>query len=137
MKDNVIIIDVKASKPHQRIIGKLMTALGHLYYREGTLAYEPFSETMIDEGQTSPTPDILLFGNKSGLNKVIIEVSTSAGAKRDFEKLVELMHDYSVEEGFVYNYSVGVWRKYRHDTGEALENTSFCDTIGLDLNTFL
>ncbi|MBN8681034.1 MAG: hypothetical protein J0L99_00205 [Chitinophagales bacterium] len=82
MKDNVIIIDVKASKPHQRIIGKLMTALGHLYYREGALAYEPFSETMIDEGQTSPTPDILLFDNKSGLNKVIIEVSTSAGAKR-------------------------------------------------------
>jgi len=137
MKDNVIIMDVKASKPHQRIIGKLMTALGYLFYREGSLAYEPFSETMIDEGQTSPTPDILLFDNQTGLNKVIIEVSTSAGAKRDFEKLVDLMRDYGIDEGFVYNYSAGIWRKYRLDKGEVFDNPSFCDTIGLDLNAFL
>jgi Uma2 family endonuclease len=137
MTDNIIIMRVNVPKQHQRVIGKLMTALGHLFYREGTLLYEPFTETMIDEGQTSPTPDILLFDNSTGLNKVIIEVSTSAGAKRDFEKLVELMHNYSVEEGFVYNYSTGIWRKYRLDTGEALQNSSFCDTIGLDLNDFL
>jgi Uma2 family endonuclease len=137
MTDNIIIMGVNAPKQHQRIIGKLMTALGHLFYREGTLPYEPFSETMIDEGQTSPTPDILLFDNKTGLNKVIIEVSTSAGAKRDFDKLVELMRDYGIEEGFVYNYSAGIWRKYRLDTGEVLQNPSFCDTINLDLNDFL
>jgi len=137
MLDNTIFMGVNAPKAHQRIIGKLMTALGQLFYREGTLPYEPFTETMIDEGKTSPTPDILLFDNATGLNKVIIEVSASAGARKDFEKLVELMHDYEVPEGFVYNYSTGVWRKYRLDIGEVIQNPSFCDTIDLDLNTFL
>ena len=137
MLDNTIFMGVNAPKPHQRVIGKLMTALGHLFYREGIIPYEPFTETMIDEGKTSPTPDILLFDNKTGLNKVIIEVSASAGARKDFEKLVELMRDYEVAEGFVYNYSAGIWRKYRLDTGEVTQNTSFCDTIEQDLNAFL
>lgn len=137
MLDNTVFIKVNAPKAHQRVIGKLMTALGHLFYTKGTLPYEPFTETMIDEGKTSPTPDILLFDNQNGLNKVIIEISTTAGVRKDFEKLVELIHDYDVTEGFVYNYSKGIWRKYRLDKGEVTENPSFCDTIGLDLNTFL
>lgn len=137
MLDNTIIMGVNAPKPHQRVIGKLMTALGHLFYREGSIPYEPFTETMIDEGKTSPTPDVLLFDNRTGLNKVIIEVSTSAGARKDFEKLVELMRDYEVPEGFVYNYSDGSWRKYRLDKGEITQNPSFCDTVGLDLQLFV
>ena len=137
MIDNTIIIGVNAPKSHQRVIGKLMTALGHLFYREGKIPFEPFTETMIDEGKTSPTPDVLLFDNHSAQNKVIIEVSTSAGERKDFEKLVELMNDYGVEEGFVYNYNTKAWRKYRLGAGEVTDNPSFCDTIGYDLDKFL
>lgn len=114
-----------------------MTELGNLFYKLGKIPYEPFTETMIDEGKTSPTPDILLFDNKTGQNKVLIEVSTSAGVRKDFEKLVELMHDYDVQEGFVYNYTHKSWRKYRLGSGEITDNPSFCETIGYDLNTFL
>jgi hypothetical protein len=56
MLDNTIYISINAPKAHQRVIGKIMTALGHLFYREGSIPYEPFTETMIDEGKTSPTP---------------------------------------------------------------------------------
>lgn len=137
MLDNTIFMGVNAPKPHQRVIGKLMTALGHLFYREGKIPYEPFTETMIDEGKTSPTPDILLFDNLLSQNKVIIEVSTTAGARKDFEKLVELIHDYDVPEGFVYNYIDKTWRKYMLHAGEVTDNPSFCTTIGYDLNEFL
>ena len=137
MLDSTIIMVVNAPKAHQRVIGKLMTALGNLYYREGKIPYEPFTETMIDEGKTSPTPDVLLFDNRSGQNMVIIEVSTSAGERKDFEKLVEIMKDYQVPEGFVYNYNTKTWRKYRLDAGETAENPSFCDTIGYDFDTFV
>ena len=137
MLDNTIIMGVNAPKQHQRIIGKLMTALGQMFYREGRIPYEPFCETMIDEGKTSPTPDILLFDNALGQNKVIIEISTSAGARRDFDKLVELIREYDVPEGFVYNYTTGTWRKYDLIRGEITQNPSFCDIIGLDLNDFI
>jgi hypothetical protein len=45
---------VTAPKEHQRVIGKLMTALGQLFYNEKAIPFEPFSETMIDEGKTLP-----------------------------------------------------------------------------------
>lgn len=137
MLDNTIYVGVNAPKPHQRVIGKLMTALGQLFYREGKIPYEPFTETMIDEGKTSPTPDILLFDNRLSQNKVIIEVSTTAGARKDFEKLVELIHDYDVPEGFVYNYIDKTWRKYVLQQGEVIDHPSFCTIIGYDLNEFL
>ena len=137
MFDNTIIMGVNAPKAHQRIIGKLMTALGHLFYREGAIPYEPFTETMIDEGKTSPTPDVLLFDNRTGKNKVIIEISTSAGERKDFEKLAELMRDYDVQEGFVYNYNSNVWRKYSLGSGEVKDNPSYCETIGYDLKEFI
>ena len=45
---------------------------------------------MIDESQTSPTPDILLFDNHKKQNQVIIEVSGNTGARRDFEKIKQI-----------------------------------------------
>ena len=137
MLDNTIFMGVNAPKPHQRVIGKLMTSLGHLFYKEGKIPFEPFTETMIDEGKTSPTPDVLLFDNSTGQNKMLIEVSTSAGERKDFEKLIELMKDYGVEEGFVYNYHRQSWRKYDLKNGEIKESPSFSQVIGYDLNQFL
>ncbi len=137
MTDNTIYIGVNAPKIHQRIIGRLMMRLGILYYDEKRIPFEPLPETMIDESQTSPTPDILLFDNAQKQNRVIIEISGNTGARRDFEKVKQLVDEYGVPEGFVYNYDTGQWRKYRLGPGEDGEKPSFSDEIGCDLNTLL
>jgi Uma2 family endonuclease len=137
MQDNIIYMGVNAPKEHQRVIGKLMTALGLLYYRDQQIPYEPFPETMIDEGQTSPTPDILLFDHESKQNVVIIEVAGPTGAKRDFRKVQELADDYGVQEAFVYNYGFQTWQKYQPGRGEVTDRPSFCEAIGRDLAVLL
>lgn len=137
MSENTIYMGVNAPKIHQRIIGQLMMRLGMLFYIDKRIPYEPLPETMIDESQTSPTPDILLFDNEHKQNKVIIEVSGNTGARRDFEKVKKLMEEYGVEEGFVYNYDTGSWLKYHLATGQDTRNPSFCDAIGVDLSDLL
>ncbi len=134
MTENTIYMGVNAPKIHQRIIGQLMMRLGILYYIEKKIPYEPLPETMIDESQTSPTPDILLFDNQKRQNQVIIEVSGNTGARRDFEQVKQLVEEYGVPEGFVYNYDTGQWRKYDLAAGEDMQMPSYCDSIGLDLN---
>ena len=114
-----------------------MTALGMLYYQEKKIPYEPFPETMIDESQTSPTPDILLFDHATKQNVVIIEVSGTAGAKKDFQKVQALADDYHVPEAFVYDYGFQTWRKYQTGQGEITDRPSFCEAIGLDLAQLL
>ena len=137
MLDNGIIMGVNAPKPHQRIIGKLMMQLGILFYIKKTLPYEPLPETMIDENRTSPTPDILLFDPKSKQNMAIIEVSGNTGAKRDFEKVKELVEEYGVLEGFVYNYDLKTWRKYSLGTGEDLKRPTYSEVAKQDLGSLL
>ena len=137
MIDNTIYMVVNAPKEHQRIIGKLMTGLGNLYYHDSKIPYEPFPETMIDDGQTSPTPDLLLFDHENQKNVVIIEISTNIGANKDFEKVKSLMKDYDVKEGFVYNYTRNTWRKFKLGIGEVKENPSFSDVISMDLSALL
>ena len=137
MQDNIIYMGVNAPKEHQRVIGKLMTALGALYYHEKKIPYEPFPETMIDESQTSPTPDILLFDHTTRQNVVIVEVSGTAGVKKDFEKVKTLADDYGVPEAFVYDYGFKTWRKYQPDQGEITDRPSFCGAIEMDLADLL
>ncbi len=137
MFDNINYMGVNAPKEHQRIIGKLMSWLGRLYYHENKIKYEPFPETMVDDGQTSPTPDMLLFDHEHEKNVAIIEVSTNVGAKKDFIKVMGLMKDYDIQEGFVYNYTLKTWRKYDLGKGEIKNNPSFCEALGLDLNLFV
>lgn len=137
MIDSTVYMEVNAPKAHQRIIGLLITGLGNLYYREEKISYEPFVETMIDEGKTSPTPDVLLYDHANKRNVVIIEISTNTGAKKDYEKVIELVNDYEVSEGFVYNYDENSWLKYQFGVGEISQNPSFCEAIGCDLKEFL
>lgn len=137
MTENTIYMGVNAPKIHQRIIGQLMMRLGILYYIEHKIPYEPLPETMIDESQTSPTPDVLLFDNQEKQNKVIIEVSGNTGARRDFEKVKQLVEEYGVPEGFVYNYDRKTWLKYRLGQGEDLKNPSFSEMLNCDLNALL
>lgn len=134
MIDNTIYIRVNAPKEHQRIIGKLMMRLGILYYIDKKIPYEPLPETMIDESKTSPTPDILLFDNSAKLNKVIIEVTGNTGVKKDYEKVKQLMKDYEVPEGYVYNYDRDEWLSYRLKEGEVRQHPSFSPLLNLDLS---
>lgn len=137
MTENTIYMGVNAPKIHQRIIGQLMMRLGMLYYLDKKIPYEPLPETMIDESQTSPTPDILLFDNEQKQNRIIIEVSGNTGFRRDFEKVKQLVEEYGVPEGFVYNYDTGQWRKYRLGIGEDEEQPSFSDTMNCDFDQLL
>jgi Uma2 family endonuclease len=137
MTENTIYMGVNAPKIHQRIIGQLMMRLGILYHIEKKIPYEPFPETMIDESQTSPTPDVLLFDNLNKENKVIIEISGNTGYRRDFQKVKDLVEEYGVLEGFVYNYDAKSWHKYSLGKGEDARRPSYSDVLQQDLNLLL
>ena len=130
---------VNAPKEHQRIISKLNTGLGVLYYHQGKINLEPLPETMIDEGQTSPVPDVLLYDNENQQTRIIIAVAHANGAGNDFKKIIRLMdeNDYGVEEGFVYNYSKNTWMKYKKGQGQDTSRPSWSDLLHLDLATLL
>ena len=124
------------SREHQRILSKLMYYLTALYY-DSNIFFEPLSNVMLDESCTSPVPDIILFSEDEYMNKVIIEITTPTTFKKDFQKVENLVDEYDVKEGFVYDYKKFRWRKYKNGVGEVIENPSFCDTIGYDLNDFV
>ncbi|MDX2304774.1 MAG: Uma2 family endonuclease [Microscillaceae bacterium] len=133
---DVVKMGVNAPKEHQRIIRKLTTGLDIMYTQQQIL-YEPLPETMVDESQTSATPDVLLFDNQTQKNIIIIEVTIPASEKKDFQKLQEIVDDYEIPEGFLYNYKTQQWRKYKFGQGEVIDKPSFCDSIQVDLNSFL
>jgi hypothetical protein len=137
--EQLIDMGINAPKEHQRIISKLTTGLGVLYYHEKRIALEPLPETMIDEGQTSPVPDIQLYDNENFKTPVIIEVAHPNGVKNDFKKVERLIEDYEygIQEGFVYNYVTGEWLKYRKSQGAIHEKPSWSEVLGLDLATLL
>jgi len=133
---DVPIMRTNAPKEHQRVIRKLTTGLDFLYI-SGSISYEPFPETMIDESKTSATPDVLLFDSVSEKNVMFVEVTIPASGNDDFEKVAEIVKRYQIQEGFTYNYKTYKWRKYKLNIGEITKNQSFCDSIGYDLNDFL
>ena len=132
----VQFMGVNAPKEHQRMIRKITTGLDILYVA-GQIKFEPFPETMISEGSSSPTPDVLLYDNITRSNIVLIEITTGDSLKKDFKKISNLIEEYEIEEGFVYEYQRKIWRKYKLGIGEVTENPSFCDAIGYDLNNFV
>ena len=127
---------VNAPREHQRVITKLASSIYWLYTK-GDIKLEPLAEAMINEAESSPTPDVILLDNVLDSIKVIIEISSTSGFNKDFKKTGELVEDYEVVEGFVYDYKKKVWRKYKLGEGEIIDNPSFCDAIGYDLNDFL
>ena len=136
MLDIPVYMGVNAPREHQRVITKLSAQLYWLFTK-GDIAFEPLVEAMINESESSPTPDVMLLDNVLDQIKVIIEVTSTGGVKKDFNKIAELMLDYEIEEGFTYDYKKFLWRKYKNGVGEIFDNPSFCDTIGYDLNDFV
>lgn len=120
-------------KEHQAIITQLIHGLADLYIKDKTHLF-PYPETMIDEGQTGPAPDILLYDHQQESTVALIEVTHSSGVKKDCAKV--LLRDYDVQEGFVYDYKKNTWYQLDKLSGETTES-SFSQVLQLDLNKFL
>ncbi len=67
---------------------------------------------------------------------VIIEVTHTAGLKKDCIKVQNLMNDYDVPEGFVYDYKKSVWYKISTKSREPIYE-SFSAILNADLSKFL
>lgn len=128
-----------APRVHQRIIAKLTVGLGHLYYREKVIQLEPLPETMVNEDEASPTPDLVLVDPKTEFIQIIVEVCKTAGLKNDIRKVINLLDNemYGIQEGFIYDYKTEIWYRYRAGNGGLVEESSWSDILNLDLNAFL
>jgi Uma2 family endonuclease len=135
MQDNLIIMGINAPKEHQAVITRLIHGLADLYLKDKIKLF-PYPETMIDEGQTSPAPDILLYDHNDERPKIIIEITHTAGAKKDCQKVQNLMKDYEVTEGFVFDYKKKFWYQIFGDHGPE-EGRSYSSILGVDLSGFL
>ena len=137
--EQLVDIGINAPKEHQRVISKLTTGLGALYYQQQKISLEPLPETMLDEGQTSPVPDVLLYDNKRHTTPIIIEVCHTSGVRNDCKKIMRLINefDYGIEEGFLYDYVAHQWLRYRKGEADLEADQSFSPTLQLDFNAFL
>ncbi len=137
--EEAIIMGTNAPRIHQRIIRKIMFGLTQMYEIEHSMQLEPLSETMLDESQTSPTPDIILLDNVLSVVPVIIEITQTTGTRGDKIKVQRLIDSdyYGIQEGFIYDYKRNEWHKYKRGVGDVLDKPSFCEAINLDLATLL
>ncbi len=137
--EQLINMGINAPKEHQRVISKLTTGLGALYYQQQKIPLEPLPETMLDEGQTSPVPDVLLYDNERHTTPIIIEVCHTSGVRNDRKKIMRLINefDYGIEEGFLYDYVAHHWFRYRKGEADLEPDQSFSPTLQLDFSAFL
>ena len=137
--DSALEIGINAPKAHQRIISKLTTGLGYLFYQKHEITLEPLPETQIDEGQASPVPDILLYDNETYRTPIIIEICHPNGLNNDLKQIIRLIeeNDYGIEEGFIYDYVRGLWSKYQKGIGQVYDEPSFSIILGIDLASLL
>ena len=129
-------ISINSPRPHQEVITKLLVRL-YLLFETGQITLQPYPETMIDSGQSSPVPDLILVNLESEQAQIIIEIANKTGFKADCRKIRTLIdaQDYDIQEGFVYNYQTQDWYKYSLAKGE--EKSSFSDIILQDFAIFL
>ena len=137
--EQLIDTGINAPKEHQRVISKLTTGLGVLYYQQQQISLEPLPETMLDEGQTSPVPDVLLYDNERFITPIIIEVCHTSGVRNDTKKIMRLINefDYGIEEGFLYDYVTQQWLRYRKEERDMEPDQSFSQILQIDFNDFL
>ncbi|MCS7013212.1 MAG: hypothetical protein RMI34_02160 [Chloroherpetonaceae bacterium] len=125
--DEIKRIGIHAPKEYQRLIATLIIALGNLY-RSGKIQLEPLPETMLNEGQTSPVTDIMLFDNERDETPIIIEIAHGTGVKSDQIKVKELVASnfYGIREAFIYDYKNKRWHIGTSiSRGKALQPNAF------------
>ncbi len=132
-------LGVWAPVDHQRVIAKLTTGLGMLFYHEKRIHLEPLPETMLDDAKASLVPDLSLIDNEVDQTPIIIEVCKTKGQKDDIQKVIQLIDNdiYGIREGFIYNYKTQQWYRYRFGDGGLTTESSFSEVLNLDLNSFL
>jgi len=137
--ESILDMGINAPKAHQRIISKLTASLGHLFYHQHEITLEPLPETQIDEGQSSPVPDILLYDNETYRTPIIIEICHPNGLNNDLKKIIRLIeeNDYGIQEGFIYDYVRGLWSKYQKGVGQVVNKPSYSAILDIDLATLL
>jgi len=137
--ESILDMGINAPKAHQRIISKLTASLGHLFYHQHEIMLEPLPETQIDEGQSSPVPDILLYDNETYRTPIIIEICHPNGLNNDLKKIIRLIeeNDYGIQEGFIYDYVRGLWSKYQKGVGQVVNKPSYSAILDIDLATLL
>jgi Uma2 family endonuclease len=124
---------INAPRIHQEIIAKLVYGVT-LFFKNGETSLFPYPETMIDESKTSPVPDVMLVNRENDLAQAIIEITHTQGFRKDVQKVRDLMQEYNVLEGFVYDYKLKNWHSI-----SSKNNASqlFCEALNYDLNNFL
>lgn len=136
MQDNIIYMGVNAPRVHQAIIAQLVTGVINLYTQRKTTLFA-YPEAMIDQGQTSPVPDILIADPETELTVVLVEVTHTQGVKKDVKRLLDLMTTYDIAEGFVFDYKLHIWHRFQLDGPANGEISAYCQALNTDLNTFL
>ena len=131
--NNIIYMGVNAPRIHQEIIAKLVYGVT-FFFKNGETMLFPYPETMIDESETSPVPDVMLVNRENDLAEVVIEITHTQGFKKDVQKVRELMEEYSVPEGFVYDYKLKIWQSVSSKNNAS---QSYCEALGNDLDNFL
>lgn len=124
---------INAPRIHQEIIAKLVYGVT-LFLKNGVTSLFPYPETMIDESETSPVPDVMLVNRENDLAQAIIEITHTQGFKKDVQKVKDLMQEYNVPEGFVYDYKLKIWQSISSKNNAS---QSFCEALNYDLNNFL
>jgi len=130
---------VYGPKAHQRVISKLNSGLGPLYYERRKLHLEPLPETMLNEGEASPVPDLILYDNETRETPIIIEICHTDGLRKDLRKVINLVDEdnYGIREAFVYDYIALKWYRYQKGDGGLTESSSYSELLSMDLNAFL
>ncbi len=136
MNDNLIFMGINAPRAHQAVITRLIYGLTDLYLDKKTTLF-PYPETMINEGETSPVPDVMLVDPATDLVKMLIEINHTQGIAKDVQKVKKLMEEYAVPEGFTYDYKLKKWLKLQLNDLANPTPSSFSDLIQADLQTFL
>jgi Uma2 family endonuclease len=137
--EEAILMGTNAPWSHQRAITALTAELYFLYKKTGVISLEPLSRAMLNEDQTSPVPDILLYDVARAEIPVIIEVTHTLGVKSDVKKIKTLIEadDFGIVEGFVYDYKKGEWHKFQKGVGVVDQSPSFSNGLWLDLADLL
>jgi hypothetical protein len=138
METSEVFMAINSPRPHQAVITKLIARL-YILFETAQMHLQPYPETMLDSGGSSPVPDVILVNPETEQTEIIIEIANKTGFKNDCNKVRKLIEEqnYDIQEGFVYNYQTGDWFKYGLHEGEAVSDKSFSNIIQQDFNAFL
>jgi hypothetical protein len=133
MITSTVYMAINSPRPHQEVITKLIARL-YPMFEQKKIALQPYPETMLDSGQSSPVPDVILVNPETEQANVIIEIANKTGFKSDCKKVKNLIdsQDYEIFEGFVFNYQTGEWFRYSINKDENVK-PSFSVILGVDL----